>query len=187
MEERSVGKDTTTGHWEIAGAIVDQPFVLFERFPDELVRAIEQEARLTFIGNNACSGTTILEELGSQHCRTGQPILYMSADSVLQKASALEKITDVHRAPIIRPLLAKESAKAKKMNAELIGRASVLLGAGRRKAEDAIDFPVGISGIKKIGENIEREEPLLTVHARNEQSLETVLPLLQQAIAIERQ
>ena len=57
------------------------------------------------------------------------------------------------------------------MDAELIGRASVLLGAGRQKAGDAIDFAVGISGIKKIGEHVEVEEPFLVLCARNEQSL----------------
>ena len=87
MQERSAGKDTTTGHWEIAGAIIDEPFAVFEKFPDELVRKIEREARVTFIGNYARSGTTILQELGAEHVRTGHPILYTSADSVLQIAA----------------------------------------------------------------------------------------------------
>jgi phosphopentomutase len=87
MQERSAGKDTTTGHWEIAGAIVDVPFATFEKFPDELVRAIERDAHVKFIGNYACSGTTILEELGGEHIRTNNPILYTSADSVLQIAA----------------------------------------------------------------------------------------------------
>jgi phosphopentomutase len=87
MQERSAGKDTTTGHWEIAGAILEKPFALYERFPDELVSAIERRADVHFIGNYARSGTTILEELGPEHCRTGKPILYTSADSVLQIAA----------------------------------------------------------------------------------------------------
>jgi phosphopentomutase len=85
MQERSAGKDTTTGHWEIAGAIVDVPFAVFAKFPYELVRAIEQDAGVKFIGNFAQSGTTILEEFGAEHIRTGRPILYTSADSVLQR------------------------------------------------------------------------------------------------------
>ncbi|HEV3408940.1 MAG TPA: phosphopentomutase [Chthoniobacterales bacterium] len=92
MRERSAGKDTTTGHWEIAGVILDEPFATFERFPDELVRRIEEEAGVQFIGNYACSGTTILEELGAEHVRTGKPILYTSADSVLQIAAHEEVI-----------------------------------------------------------------------------------------------
>ncbi len=87
MQERSAGKDTTTGHWEIAGVIVDVPFAVFGKFPYELVRAIEQDAGVTFIGNYPQSGTTILEELGAEHLRTGRPILYTSADSVLQIAT----------------------------------------------------------------------------------------------------
>jgi phosphopentomutase len=96
MRERSPGKDTTTGHWEIAGIVFDQPFAIFERFPDDLVRAIEQEAGVQFLGNYARSGTTILDELGAEHIRTGQPILYTSADSVLQIA-AHESVLPIER------------------------------------------------------------------------------------------
>jgi phosphopentomutase len=87
MQERSAGKDTTTGHWEIMGVIIEEPFATFEKFPDELVRKIEREAHVKFIGNYARSGTTILQELGAEHFRTGHPILYTSADSVLQIAA----------------------------------------------------------------------------------------------------
>src|SRR6187397_2214197 len=69
MREKSRGKDTTTGHWEIAGVILEQPFITFEKFPAEVVRAIEKEAKVQFIGNYAQSGTTILEELGEEHVR----------------------------------------------------------------------------------------------------------------------
>jgi phosphopentomutase len=92
MQERSAGKDTTTGHWEIAGVVIDEAFATFEKFPDELVRAIEREAHVKFVGNYACSGTTILEELGAEHVRTSNPILYTSADSVLQIAAHEEVI-----------------------------------------------------------------------------------------------
>ncbi len=87
MRERSAGKDTTTGHWEIAGIILDEPFATFPEFPPELISAIERDARVEFIGNYARSGTTILEELGAEHLRTGKPILYTSADSVIQIAA----------------------------------------------------------------------------------------------------
>ncbi|HEX8678692.1 MAG TPA: phosphopentomutase [Chthoniobacterales bacterium] len=93
MRERSAGKDTTTGHWELAGVILDEPFAVFAQFPDELVRAIEAEAGVEFIGNYARSGTTILEELGAEHVRTGKPILYTSADSVMQIAAHEEVIS----------------------------------------------------------------------------------------------
>src|ERR1700720_2597662 len=71
-------------------------------------------------------------------------------------ATTIENITEVHRAPIVRPVPAKRSGTVERMDAESIGRASVLLGGGRQKAGDAIDFAVGISGIKKIGEDIEK-------------------------------
>src|SRR4030095_7481228 len=87
MRERSAGKDTTTGHWEIAGVILEKPFGTFTRFPDELVRAIEREAGVKFLGNFPQSGTVILDELGTEHIRSGKPILYTSADSVLQIAA----------------------------------------------------------------------------------------------------
>ena len=87
MRERSIGKDTTTGHWEIAGAVLEQPFTVFERFPDELVHAIEREAGVDFIGNFPRSGTVVLDELGPEHLRSGMPILYTSADSVMQIAA----------------------------------------------------------------------------------------------------
>jgi pyrimidine-nucleoside phosphorylase len=100
-------------------------------------------------------------------------------------ARALEKIDIVHRAPIIHPLLAKSSGAVQKMDAELIGRASVLLGAGRQKAGDAIDFAVGFSALKKIGEHVDLDEPLMSIHARSQEALDQVKPMLQDAVAIE--
>lgn len=87
MSERSAGKDTTTGHWEIAGVVLEKPFRTFEKFPPDLVDAITRDAGVPFIGNVAASGTEILERLGAEHVRTGHPILYTSADSVLQIAA----------------------------------------------------------------------------------------------------
>jgi phosphopentomutase len=96
MTERSAGKDTTTGHWELAGVLLDEPFATFKQFPPELVAAIENEAGVTFLGNEAASGTAILEKLGPTHIVTGDPILYTSADSVLQIA-AHEEIIPLER------------------------------------------------------------------------------------------
>jgi phosphopentomutase len=96
MRERSAGKDSTTGHWEIAGIVLDEPFAVFERFPDPLLRAIEEETDLHFLGNHPASGTAIIKALGGEHMRTGQPILYTSADSVLQIA-AHEAVIPVER------------------------------------------------------------------------------------------
>ena len=99
-------------------------------------------------------------------------------------ARALEKMEMLHHAPIVHPLLAKANGDVKKMDAELIGRASVLLGAGRQKAGDAVDFAVGISGLKKIGEHVDLDEALMSIHARSQETLEQVKPMLQDAVAI---
>ena len=96
MTEASAGKDTTTGHWEIAGAPVSDPFATFDRFPEDLVSELESAAGVTFLGNYAQSGTVILKELGEEHLRTGHPILYTSADSVIQIA-AHEEIVPVEQ------------------------------------------------------------------------------------------
>ena len=99
-------------------------------------------------------------------------------------ASSLEKLGELHRAPIVHPFPAKTAGTVKKMDAETIGRVSLLLGGGRQTADDAIDFAVGLAGIKKIGERVEKDEPLLSLHARNEPTLRAVLPLLDKAIEV---
>lgn len=93
MSSASKGKDTSTGHWEIAGAITTDAFATFSRFPSSLIDPIEKEANVGFIGNYAQSGTTILDELGTEHMKSGKPILYTSADSVFQVAAHEEIIT----------------------------------------------------------------------------------------------
>lgn len=85
--ERSAGKDTTTGHWEISGLILEQPFPTFpDGFPDDFMEAFEKKIGHKTIGNKAASGTTIINELGEEHIRTQRPIVYTSADSVFQIA-----------------------------------------------------------------------------------------------------
>jgi phosphopentomutase len=108
MQERSAGKDTTTGHWELAGLVTKEPFSVFEKFPDALVRTIEEKAGVRFIGNYARSGTTVLQELGPEHLKTGRPILYTSADSVLQIA-AHEAIVPIARLYQICEIARRES------------------------------------------------------------------------------
>ena len=91
MNESSPGKDTTTGHWELAGIILDKAFPVFPAeypsFPPELVEAFERETGRKIIGNKAASGTAIIEELGEEHMKTGSLICYTSADSVFQIAA----------------------------------------------------------------------------------------------------
>ncbi|HEX3871595.1 MAG TPA: phosphopentomutase, partial [Pirellulales bacterium] len=102
--ERSIGKDTTSGHWEMAGVVVDKPFATFpDGFPTEVVERWCREANLNgVLGNFAASGTEIIKRLGEASLRTGKPILYTSADSVFQVAAhedafGLERLYDICR------------------------------------------------------------------------------------------
>jgi phosphopentomutase len=89
----SPGKDTTTGHWEMAGIHLEKPFPLFPNgFPRELLDEFETRIGRSTIGNKAASGTEIIKELGEEHFRTGSPIVYTSADSVFQIAAHEEVI-----------------------------------------------------------------------------------------------
>ena len=104
LAEASEGKDSTTGHWEIAGIVTDTGHRTFTDtgFPRELTEAVEAEAGVEFIGNIAASGTEIIERLGPEHMRTGKPILYTSADSVFQIAAhndviPLERLYEICR------------------------------------------------------------------------------------------
>ena len=88
MEEKAAGKDTTSGHWEIAGLTLKKPFPTYPNgFPEEVIKAFEEETGFKTIGNVAASGTEIIERLGAEHLRTGDLIVYTSADSVFQVAA----------------------------------------------------------------------------------------------------
>ncbi|MBR7553313.1 phosphopentomutase [Allobacillus sp. GCM10007491] len=93
MEEASSGKDTMTGHWEMMGLRIDQPFRTFpDGFPNELIEKIESKFGRKIIGNKPASGTEIIKELGEAHVETGALIVYTSADSVLQIAAHEEVV-----------------------------------------------------------------------------------------------
>ncbi len=88
MQEASAGKDTTSGHWEIAGVIVERPFPVYpDGFPPEIISEFEDKIGRKVLGNKPASGTVIIQELGEEHMRTGYPIVYTSADSVFQIAA----------------------------------------------------------------------------------------------------
>ncbi|MEZ5317670.1 MAG: phosphopentomutase [Vicinamibacterales bacterium] len=88
MAEASAGKDSVTGHWELAGIVLERPFPTFPTgFPDYLIREFERRIGRPVLGNVAASGTAIIEELGAEHMATGAPIVYTSADSVFQIAA----------------------------------------------------------------------------------------------------
>ncbi|NLB78601.1 MAG: phosphopentomutase [Clostridiaceae bacterium] len=88
LGELSKGKDTTTGHWEIAGVVLEEAFPTYpDGFPDDVIDAFEKSIGTKCIGNYPASGTAIIEELGEEHMKTGYPIVYTSADSVFQIAT----------------------------------------------------------------------------------------------------
>ncbi|WP_194709649.1 phosphopentomutase [Radiobacillus deserti] len=93
MQEASNGKDTMTGHWEIMGLHIEQPFRTFpDGFPNELLQELEEKTGRKIIGNKPASGTEIIKELGKEHMESGALIVYTSADSVLQIAAHEEII-----------------------------------------------------------------------------------------------
>lgn len=88
LTEQSAGKDTTSGHWEMAGLVLKTPFPTFPNgFPDEIMKPFETAIGRGTLGNYASSGTVILDDLGEAHIKTGKPIVYTSADSVFQIAA----------------------------------------------------------------------------------------------------
>lgn len=96
MKEKSPGKDTTTGHWEMSGLVLEKAFTQFPKdypsFPEDLVQAfVDRTGCGGILGNKAASGTAIIEELGEEHLKTGYPICYTSADSVFQIACHMDR------------------------------------------------------------------------------------------------
>ena len=88
MAERSAGKDTTTGHWEMMGVVLSEPFPTYpDGFPPEVIDAFSEAIGMPVLGNVPASGTEIIERLGEEHLATGRPIVYTSADSVFQIAT----------------------------------------------------------------------------------------------------
>ncbi|MGS0764069.1 phosphopentomutase [Syntrophomonas curvata] len=93
MQEKSPGKDTTTGHWELMGLVLEQAFPTYPNgFPPALISEFERRIGRKTLGNIVASGTEIIKELGLTHMRTGYPIVYTSADSVFQIAAHEETI-----------------------------------------------------------------------------------------------
>jgi phosphopentomutase len=93
MAEKSPGKDSVTGHWELAGLVLDRPFPVFpDGFPADLIAAFETRIGRPVLANKAASGTEILDELAAEHVKTGHPIVYTSADSVFQIAAHEEVV-----------------------------------------------------------------------------------------------
>lgn len=137
LTEVSPGKDSTTGHWELMGIILDRPFPTYPHgFPPELIEAFESAIRTKTLGNVVASGTEIIARLGPEHLRTGYPIVYTSADSVFQVA-AHEAIIPVERlyeiCLVARRLLVGEHAVSRVIARPFIGSPGAFVRTDRRR------------------------------------------------------
>lgn len=114
MAEAAAGKDSTTGHWEMTGVVLERPLPTYPHgFPVDLVARFEATIGRKTLGNKPASGTAIIQELGEEHLRTGYPILYTSADSVFQLAAheAVIPLAQLyHMCEVARGLLTGEHA-----------------------------------------------------------------------------
>jgi phosphopentomutase len=135
--EKSKGKDTTTGHWEIAGLISEKPFPTYpDGFPADVMDQFEKAIGRETLANKPASGTVIIEELGEEHLETGKPIVYTSADSVFQIAAhedviAIDELYDYCKKA--RKILQGEHAVARVIARPFIGEPGSFERTERRK------------------------------------------------------
>ena len=145
LGEKSNGKDTITGHWEIAGLYTEVPFQTFpDGFPEEFMKSFEKEIGLETLGNYAASGTEIIEDLGPEHEKTGKPIIYTSADSVFQIAAntaviPLEKLYQI--CETARMLLVGDLQVGR-----VIARPYIMQDGKRIRTSDRKDYAVSPTG-----------------------------------------
>jgi phosphopentomutase len=137
LTQVSPGKDTTTGHWELAGLPLSRPFPTYpDGFPADLIAEYENRIGLETMGNYPASGTVIIQELGEEHLLTGKPIVYTSADSVFQVA-AHERVIPVdqlyHICQIARELLTGKHAVGRVIARPFVGEPEGFTRTERRK------------------------------------------------------
>ncbi|MCS6830181.1 MAG: phosphopentomutase [bacterium] len=142
MQERSVGKDTVTGHWEMMGVITEQPFPTYPQgFPAEVVEPFQRAIGTKILGNYPASGTEIIKQLGEEHLRTGYPIVYTSADSVFQIA-AHEEVVPLQRlyemCQIARQILQPPHHVQRVIARPFVGRDA----SSFKRTENRRDFPL---------------------------------------------
>jgi phosphopentomutase len=133
----SNGKDTTVGHWEMAGLITSRPFPTYpDGFPSRIIEPFKKIIGRDLLGNKPASGTEIIKELGPEHVRTGKPIVYTSADSVFQVAAHEEivPLDELYRiCEAARRILTGPDQVARVIARPFIGSAGKFLRTGNRK------------------------------------------------------
>lgn len=159
MRERSKGKDTITGHWEIAGLETDIPFKTYPQgFPKAFIEKFQKAIGMEVIGNKPASGTVIIEELGPEHESTGKPIVYTSADSVFQIAANTDVI------PLEKLYKICETARSMLVGGwacgRVIARPYIIKDGKRIRTSDRRDYSVSPSGrtlldhVKETGQTV---------------------------------
>lgn len=149
MQELSPGKDTTTGHWELMGIKLQQPFPTYPKgFPENVINAFEKAIGTKCIGNCVASGTEIIKRLGDEHVKSGCPIVYTSADSVFQIAAheeiiPLEKLYDMCK--MAREILIGEHAVGRVIARPFIGTSGDYTRTSNR--HDFSLEPLGITAL----------------------------------------
>ena len=153
MRECSTGKDTTTGHWELAGVITLTPFATFDHFPDDMVVALEKVTGYGYLGNKAASGTEIIQELGAEHGRTGHLILYTSADSVMQIAAneAVVSLDNLYQACRAARVLADEVGIGRVIARPFVEQDGAFVRTSGRKDFSMIPPPTILSALEDAG------------------------------------
>ncbi len=137
MTEVSAGKDSTTGHWELMGVVLEQPFPTYPHgFPPKVMEAFQAGIGRGVLGNRPASGTEIIAELGAEHLRTGFPIVYTSADSVFQIAAHEERVPveELYRyCRIAREILVGPHAVSRVIARPFIGEPGRFVRTDRRR------------------------------------------------------
>jgi phosphopentomutase len=162
MAEVNPGKDSTSGHWEIAGVRLSRPFPTFpDGFPRHIIRAFEDGIGRATLGNEVASGTEIIQRLGNEHVRTGYPIVYTSADSVFQIA-AHEEIVPLDRlyemCRIARRLLVGENGVGRVIARPFLGRDGRYSRTGNRR-----DFSIEPTGPTVLDRAKEHDLPVTAI------------------------
>jgi phosphopentomutase len=161
-EPASAGKDSTTGHWEICGLVLDRPFPTYPGgFPSSIIAEFERRTGRGVLGNRASSGTAILDAYGADHCRTGQWIVYTSADSVFQVAAheSVVPLAELYAAcEAAREILRGEHAVSRVIARPFTGT----LGAWQR-TPNRRDFSLEPPGITLLDRLVEASIPRVGV------------------------
>ena len=154
--EKSIGKDTVTGHWEIGGVILDKPLNTYpDGFSDKIINEFKEKAKIDgILGNKVASGTAIIEELGEEHVKTGYPIIYTSADSVFQIAAHEEVVglDNLYKmCEIAREMLVGEDVVGRVIARPFVGEVGSFKRTSNRR-DYALD-PFGKTALEYIKEN----------------------------------